>query len=249
MPSFKETIEATFEKSLLTGKKVKTVYGRSSSGQQFACFVSSGVWYAVRLVVEEEYQHFKPTLYSNQQLELTQHLTLEGAEAKIAEYQTQLGDIEANRDAFYEAHLQGKAWCMSKPLPGDWGAAFRCGSGDYKYLERGDIVQGDSHSGSHHVGVYLGDGKVAHMAAGKARIGNLIPAFVPDEYHKLQVVVLWVRVRSKEAIASTAEMYVKMDARAGANNCVFRNCHHFVTQCALGLERNSELFLMESVLK
>lgn len=248
MKTFEEIVRDNFEKSLRTGKKVKTVYGRTSSGQQYACLVTSGLWYAVRLIMEEENRHlprsgiFAYSNYSCVELPPTQHLTLAGADEKIAEYQEILSDIETNCSKFYSKYLKGSLWRICVPLPKDWANKLDT------YLERGDIIQCDFYA-AHHVGIYLGNGKVAHMsghgggkADGKARIGDMIPNFVEKASSTVEVIVLWVRARPKEKIASTAERYAAQGFREGEYNLLFRNCQHFVTLCALGDERGLEIF-------
>ena len=179
--------------------------------------------------------------YSRLELKVTQHLTLAGADAKIAEYQELLADIEKNYDGLYSKYLEGNIWHSCAPLPKDW--ALRVD----KYLERGDIIQCKIFLG-HHVGIYLGNGKVAHMSghhagktAAKARVGELIPDFVNDAKSTLQVSVLWVRARTKEQIAHIAERYAADGFREREYNFLVRNCQHFVTLCALGTERLLEI--------
>ena len=248
MSTFEEIVRDNFENSFLTGTKVKTVFGVTSCGQKYACFVSSVVWYAVRLIMEDEYLHLqnigsqfsfggRRSHFSWVELRKTWHLTLTDADAKIAEYQELLADIDNNCARFYSKYMGGKElWRIFLPLPKDWARHVD------EYLERGDIIQCNLFL-VHHVGIYLGNGKVAHLsghgdrkATAKARVGELIPHFVLDTKSTLEVVALWVRARTKEQIAQTAERFADVSFREGQYNFFFRNCQHFVTLCALGYE-------------
>lgn len=228
---------STFQK-LVEGFCDKTtdllMYGHTSLGQQYAILLTK---YKIRLITELRFDAACINWAAC-------------APAELSNIQKILGDIETNKDEVIKHYVRFDASIMlsghkgmahsCRRLPDDWANM------PDNHLKRGDIIRCPFY-GAHHVGIYLGDQKVAHVSGhgdGKtdagARIGELIPNFVDNATSTVELIEPYIRVRTNEDVASTAERYAAKSFRKGEYHLLMRNCQHFVTLCAFGEEFSLE---------
>ncbi|EGT45883.1 hypothetical protein CAEBREN_14356 [Caenorhabditis brenneri] len=242
---------------------VQLDYYTSSVGQHYAILVTKGLWYKVRLFVENEHPNCPSvplweTMTSGEKNRVEQddltdmeHLTWNGVKERIDNYRKFFGEPSFNaarKIMDQSGHFQPY---FIREVPKDYS------SNPNKYLKRGDIIATPFVKVALHTAIYLGNGQVGHMsghgggkADGVARIGTLIGNFVSKGTEKIWVVVseneiyeiyvlqqcLPLRVRTREAIAQKAEELAANRFRDGDYNILLRNCQHFVFLCATGVE-------------
>ncbi|UMM37408.1 hypothetical protein L5515_009174 [Caenorhabditis briggsae] len=207
----------------------------SSVGQHYAILVTKGVWYKVRLFVENEYTFVPvPKFYDENILTLSAHLTWNGVQEQI----------ELLKKFFNEPNFDKSRQILQYPRP----FFIRDVPEDYasnpdRYLKRGDIIATPFVKVAVHTAIYLGNGQVSHVsghgggkAAGVARIGRLLGDFTTKGTEYIWIVFLPLRIRTGEEIAKKAEELAADKFRDGDYNILLRNCQHFVFLCATGVE-------------
>lgn len=254
------------------GSCVDFQYGRTPTGQRFATVITSGLWYAVRVYMEEDHSELSNAWFqpSDRFLFKTQHATLDGAKDQVKKHRRELiaGDYKAflcnlppekryqrNVVTAVIRHLAEGTFetrdfsnvKIIKKTPSD------CAKNPDSYLKRGDIVQTNFILVANHEGIYIGNGKVIHVSghgggksASVAREGNLLGDFVSNASDGIRVFVLRVRFRTPEEIARQAEKYRDEQFRAGEYDLFKQNCQHFAALCAFGVEYSGDLERLRS---
>jgi len=194
----------------------------------------------------------------------TQHATYDGAKEKVREYRRQLqaGDYKAflcNLPAAKNMHSMRSEVTFEtrdlsdaiiiKTTPSD------CSLRPDSYLRPGDIVQTSFVLVANHEGIYIGNGKVIHVSghgggkkAAVAREGRLLGDFVSNPGDPIRVLVMRVRFRTPDEIVKQAEAYRDQKFRAGEYDLFTKNCQHFATLCALGVEYSGDVEALEEEL-
>uniref|UniRef100_A0AC34R3T5 LRAT domain-containing protein n=1 Tax=Panagrolaimus sp. JU765 TaxID=591449 RepID=A0AC34R3T5_9BILA len=214
---------------------VQKIWGRTKHGQHFVFVVSSWLWYAVRLFVEEEYWNYEVLDYQNVNAnclyERRGFWTFKEAKKYMEET---LENIKKNN---FEKKLR-----------------FRV----RKVPELTTVAGVGSHEG-----IYLGNGKVAHVSAedhitlntksrAYPRIDTL-EKFLGDPGAELRIVDHCFRQRDPESIVGIAQLIVDnyeelqnydmlpyQDGWLRVYNLLANNCQHFATFCAVGHESMTE---------
>ena len=264
--TFREEVEADRD-SFFRGHCVQMKFGKTSTGQQFATLITEGLWYAVRVYMEEDHSELEKAWWQpgDRFLFKTQHATREGAGDKVAEYERQLraGDYKAflcNLPPAKRYHRSVVTAVFDHFAPGSFETRElsdakiikktprSCARNPDSYLKRGDIVQTNFYCVANHAGIYIGNGKVIHVSghgggkeASVAREGRLFGDFVSSADDEIRVLVLRVRFRTPEEIAKQAEAYRDQKFREGEYDLFTQNCQHFAALCAFGVDYSGDL--------
>uniref|UniRef100_A0A7E4VUI8 LRAT domain-containing protein n=1 Tax=Panagrellus redivivus TaxID=6233 RepID=A0A7E4VUI8_PANRE len=222
------------------GFEVSRTYGVTPLGQRFAFIVTKVAWYAVRLITESDRSNLnaasivplKEQMYSFRIVERHEFLRQLAADIYVR-----------RRCAELEKGNYGKVYPTRFLAPPP-----DCVKNPAKYLKRGDHLRRYVLSGiGFHDGIYLGDGRVAHLSNGvsnnfsakreaSARIDSL-SNFASNK--SLYVVEHCIRRRRPSEIAEEAEEHCRVKLWHGEYDLSQQNCQHFAYMCAAGCERMS----------
>uniref|UniRef100_A0A914YT01 LRAT domain-containing protein n=1 Tax=Panagrolaimus superbus TaxID=310955 RepID=A0A914YT01_9BILA len=247
--SFRVYVNEELEKEWM-GDEIERSWGKTHLGQYFCFITSKVIWYGVRLIIDEEYRNLE--IKRERGVHRVGHgvvikkdfLTREGATDFVLQNTTKYGNGEFN-DYFFRA----------RAVPND------VHENPDMYLKPGDHVQRDLDMlFFSHDGIYLGNGKVAHISGGSsnsasnsssssctcminindaqeacARIVTL-KEFVLSDKQEVRIVVHCFRRKSRTEICEKARELVAERYGYGNYNILSKNCQHFATLCALGEE-------------
>uniref|UniRef100_A0AC35FXS6 LRAT domain-containing protein n=1 Tax=Panagrolaimus sp. PS1159 TaxID=55785 RepID=A0AC35FXS6_9BILA len=248
---FRQHVENVLQQEWMGNEVDERRWGQTPLGQYFVLVTSKitilkVVWYAVRLIVDEEHRDLELTRESavdgSDVLKKEQFLTLEGAQNFVREKHAKL------EEGIFDAHVSHRI----RKLPSD---AFL---NPDKYLKPGDHIQRRLDGCIpfiNHEGIYIGDGQVCHIntetatAMAKTVLSDKREAharidkfqkFVSSEDQEVRILVHCLRRRSREDICSTARRLAEERYRAGEYNLLQQNCQHFASYCVLGVEWMSD---------
>jgi hypothetical protein len=243
---FRNHVENVLQSEYMGAEVDERLWGKTPLGQYFVLVTSKVVWYAVRLIVDEEHRDLplsrESAVHSSDVLNKSQFLTLEGAQEFARDKHAKL------EEGIFDVHVSHRI----RKLPPD---AY---NNPDKYLKPGDHIQRRLDGiipFVNHEGVYLGGGRVCHIHAenseamaktvlsdkreASARI-DTFQRFVSCEDQEVRVIVHCLRRRSRADICSTAERLADEHYRQGEYNLLQSNCQHFASYCVLGVEWMSD---------
>uniref|UniRef100_A0A914QD08 LRAT domain-containing protein n=1 Tax=Panagrolaimus davidi TaxID=227884 RepID=A0A914QD08_9BILA len=228
------------------GTEISRVYGKTPCGQHFCFITSKAFWYAVRLIVDEEYRHLKihreqgiPGISrGNGVIFSDDFLTRERASNFVNEKLRKYSNGEFDTDAF-----------RVRVLPMD------VHQNPDRYLQPGDHIQRDMLGvlPISHDGVYLGNGEVADISgtsnnggssssssssnSDNAKARNVsFRAFALSKNQEIRIIVHCFRRYSGVDICTRARSFVTVNYGNGQYNFFTKNCQHFATLCVTGKE-------------
>uniref|UniRef100_A0AC34RTL1 LRAT domain-containing protein n=1 Tax=Panagrolaimus sp. JU765 TaxID=591449 RepID=A0AC34RTL1_9BILA len=224
------------------------LYGKTPIGQHYTFIITKVIYYAVILIVDEEHRdlpiHRQENVHCDYVVERHTFFTPEGA----IEYRN------AKHAELSEGVFEGMAFRIRK-LPKD------CLKYPDKYLFPGDYIQRYcAVPFGNHEGVYMGNGKVAHInnesstasavtvisekSEARAIVSSLKYFLVhPDQ--ELRVIVHCFRRKRRQDICSTAYDLVRYEYGKGQYNVLWKNFQHFASYCVLGEEYMSDEYKIE----
>ncbi|UJR09771.1 hypothetical protein I4U23_013998 [Adineta vaga] len=244
MSSLEQLVEEE-KNSWSTASYVDCIYGTSKAGQRFAILITQGLWYALRLIIDEDHRQYKRSssdqLFCNQNwIHRQEFFTKSGVLEKAQLFKEYL-----EKGKFLEVYeILGKTFALPRlrDMPED------CVKNPDRYLRPGDIIQTNFWLSTNHEGIYIGNGRVIHVSGhggekstSVARVGRLLGDFVSKETDSIRVVVYRIRFQSPDSIVRCAEDWADSRFRAGEYNLLVKNCQHFARLCALGHEECGDL--------
>uniref|UniRef100_A0AC34QCF9 LRAT domain-containing protein n=1 Tax=Panagrolaimus sp. JU765 TaxID=591449 RepID=A0AC34QCF9_9BILA len=238
---FRDHVESVLAEEWMGTECENRLYGKTPFEQHYVFCISKVAYYAVRLIVDEEHRdlplHRQENVYSDNVVERPTFFTLEAALEYRNEKHAQLSD----------GIFEGMAFRIRK-LPSD------CLDYPHKYLFLGDHIQRRLDAAiplGHHEGVYIGDGKVAHISIapvisvlpdineGRAIITSL-EHFLVNLDQELGVVVHCFRRKMGQDICKTVRELVNNQHGREQYRVFRQNCQHFASYCVLGEEYMSD---------
>uniref|UniRef100_A0AC34PZB2 LRAT domain-containing protein n=1 Tax=Panagrolaimus sp. JU765 TaxID=591449 RepID=A0AC34PZB2_9BILA len=251
---FRERVKNILDRQKMGDVILKT-WGKTNFGQHFVFVVSKVLWYAVRLIVDEEYWYYPVVYYQNLEnkdiCEKKEFLTFEGVENYIEK------TLENIKNDYFGKKMRFRVRKVPKWFWSDPDKFLKKGAQLQRYLSLGaKLVKIGSHEG-----VYLGNGKVAHVSAedhiklkrkntARPRIDTLVK-FLGDPRTELRIVDHVFRQRDPKDIVEFAELYVNSyknnsmslcrNGNARIYNLISNNCQHFANYCVTGRESMTEL--------
>uniref|UniRef100_A0A914ZG81 LRAT domain-containing protein n=1 Tax=Panagrolaimus superbus TaxID=310955 RepID=A0A914ZG81_9BILA len=243
---FRNHVENVLKNEWMGQEILERRWGQTPLGQYFVLITSQVLWYAVRLIVDEEHRDLELSRESavdgSDVLRKEHFLTLEGAHNYVREKHAKL------EEGVFDVHVSHRI----RKLPSD---AY---SNPDKYLKPGDHIQRRLDGMVpfvNHEGVYIGDGLVAHIntetatAMAKTVLSDKREAyaridtfqkFVSSEDQEVRIIVHCLRRRSRDDICLTARRLAEERYRSGEYNLLQQNCQHFASYCVLGVEWMSD---------
>jgi len=246
MPSLKQKVLALKNDSFI-GVEVECVYGTSKVGQDFAILVTKVLWYALRLIMDEEERDYgrNPSAVTREPWVLReQYLSQDDVLKRVRSLKSDLetgnfGEISKLVATMNNDHIN----IIDTPKD--------CATNPDRYLKPGDALRTYLIAGMHHDSIYIGKGKVAHVSSSglktslsgtkKACVGLLLEHFVGKSDKTIQVLIYRVRCRRPEDIVKRAIAYTEKNFRDGKYWLPRRNCQHFVSLCATEYETSDEV--------
>uniref|UniRef100_A0AC34FWG9 Uncharacterized protein n=1 Tax=Panagrolaimus sp. ES5 TaxID=591445 RepID=A0AC34FWG9_9BILA len=140
MSSFESFVNSVKD-SWRVGKAVKIIYGESKASQRFAILITSGLWYAIRVIMDEDHRDKKGPFDLSPQPDWiihSEHATLKGAEERANKWKSMLENGE-----FLEMHKDLWAWSPNEKRPSMKVLPKDCATNPNKYLKPGDLIQTD----------------------------------------------------------------------------------------------------------
>uniref|UniRef100_A0AC34QXE2 LRAT domain-containing protein n=1 Tax=Panagrolaimus sp. JU765 TaxID=591449 RepID=A0AC34QXE2_9BILA len=244
---FRRYVDEVLLKEWMGAEVEERLWGKTPFGQHFVLVTSKVVWYAVRVIVDEEHRDLEivrqRNVYSEGVVSKNEFLTLEAAMSFRANKHAELSDgIFTDNEIAYRI----------RKLPAD------CIELPDKYLKPGDHIQRRldmSLPFGNHEGVYIGNCKIAHInresetadvqsiigdkQEAHARIDKM-DSFVTYRDQEIRVIVHCFRRRSREDIVETAKRLAIEGHRHGEYHLLRQNCQHFAAYCVINLEYMSD---------
>ncbi|KAE9549200.1 hypothetical protein FO519_007595 [Halicephalobus sp. NKZ332] len=243
---FLEYVDKVIENEWKGEECGERLWGKTPFGQHFVLITTKVLWYAVRLIIDEENRDLEIAreqgVYNNDVLERSQCLKCETA----LTYRSRIHEDLSN------GTFPGEVACRIRRVSPE------CIRNPDFHLKPGDHIQRDLDSSipfASHEGIYLGDGKVAHINTDNTTANGItvlsekrkayaktdkIEEFVNFPNQEVRIIVHCLRRRSREDICETAKRLVEERYREGEYHFLQQNCQHFASYCALGKEWMSD---------
>uniref|UniRef100_A0AC34QTQ0 LRAT domain-containing protein n=1 Tax=Panagrolaimus sp. JU765 TaxID=591449 RepID=A0AC34QTQ0_9BILA len=246
---FRERVDQILKCEFM-GEEVDRIWGKTNFGQHFVFVISKVALYAVRWIVDEEYWNFRAIHHENVDSDYVYEnrwfITLKKAKTYIS---NRLKDVSEDN---FGGQLRYRLRMAPQDILQNPDKYLRRGTHLQRYL-KGDLFR--SIGFGSHEGIYLGNGKVAHMSTEKhATLSTISKArpridtvekFLDDPNDELRIVDHCFRERDPMTIVGNARSLVGdfyyIESYPPVYNIFRNNCQHFATFCVNGRAMITEL--------